>query len=165
MTSQVVVVNYWDKFHRNALVALMNHYAADPAGGGVPLPRAVLAQLPEQLSRIASAFSFLALLDDQAVGLINCFEGFSTFACRPLINVHDLVVHGDYRGRGISQSLLQAVETEAIARGCCKITLEVLEGNHSARRAYRKFGFQGYELDPAMGQAIFLQKKLGVEAD
>jgi hypothetical protein len=26
-----------------------------------------------------------------AVGLVNCFEGFSTFACKPLVNVHELL--------------------------------------------------------------------------
>jgi len=52
--------------------------------------------------------------------------------------------------------------SEKIAResGCCKITLEVLEGNHVARAAYSAFGFKGYELDPKMGKALFLEKKL-----
>ena len=34
-----------------------------------------------------------------AVGLVNCIEGFSTFACRPLVNVHDVVVRESHRGR------------------------------------------------------------------
>ena len=35
------------------------------------------------------------------------------------------------------------------------------KGNHGARRAYLDFGFEGYQLDPAMGQALFFEKKLG----
>ncbi len=45
-------------------------------------------------------------------------------------------------------------------RDCCKLTLEVLEGNHIAQAAYTKFGFSGYELDPEMGRALFWEKKL-----
>ena len=41
-----------------------------------------------------------------------------------------------------------------------KLTLEVLQGNESARRLYERVGFAGYQLDPAVGQAQFLQKWL-----
>jgi len=53
-------------------------------------------------------------------------------------------------------------EVEAIARerGACKLTLEVLDGNASARAAYRRLGFAAYQLDPTMGHAQFLQKWL-----
>lgn len=37
-------------------------------------------------------FSVLAFDADQPVGLINAIEGFSTFACKPLINIHDVIV-------------------------------------------------------------------------
>ena len=56
--------------------------------------------------------------------------------------------------------MLGKVELLARDRGCCKLTLEVLEGNAVARSAYEKFGFTGYELDPAMGKAHFWEKKL-----
>jgi ribosomal protein S18 acetylase RimI-like enzyme len=54
--------------------------------------------------------------------------------------------------------LLAEVETIARERGCGKLTLEVLEGNEPAKRAYRNFGFDAYQLDPALGQALFWQK-------
>jgi len=65
-----------------------------------------------------------------------------------------------WRGQGLSTAMLQKVESIALQRGCCKITLEVLEGNLVARKAYEKFGFSGYELDPAMGKAMFWEKPL-----
>ena len=67
----------------------------------------------------------------------------------------------DFRRQGFARGLLAHVEAVARQRGCCKLTLEVLEGNHGARRAYLDFGFEGYQLDPAMGQALFMEKKLG----
>jgi hypothetical protein len=36
----------------------------------------------------------------------------------------------------------------------------VLEGNTIAMAAYRSLGFEGYQLDPALGKALFWEKKL-----
>jgi ribosomal protein S18 acetylase RimI-like enzyme len=94
------------------------------------------------------------------VGLINCVEGFCTFACQPLVNVHDVVVAASHRGRGVAEQMLVLVEQLARARGACKLTLEVLEGNAPAQKLYRRLGFENYQLDPAMGQAQFMQKWL-----
>jgi hypothetical protein len=41
------------------------------------------------------------------------------------------------------------------------LTLEVLDGNRSALTLYQRCGFAPYQLDPALGDARFLQKKLG----
>lgn len=76
----------------------------------------------------------------------------------PLINIHDVVVVDEFRGLGLSQKMLSKVEEIATSKGCCKITLEVLEGNNVAKRSYIKFDFSGYELDPVMGKAVFWQK-------
>lgn len=46
----------------------------------------------------------------EAGGLVNCSEGFSTFACRPLVNVHDLVVAAGHRGRRVGEQMLAAAE-------------------------------------------------------
>ena len=58
------------------------------------------------------------------------------------------------------QALMQAAQAHAQARGCCKLTLEVLTGNARALRSYTQFGFEPYTLDPAAGQASFMQKWL-----
>ena len=77
-----------------------------------------------------------------------------------MINIHDVAVISEFRGLGISQRMLLEVEKIAREKGCCKITLEVLEGNEVARAAYLKYGFDGYELDPVLGKALFWQKTL-----
>lgn len=46
----------------------------------------------------------------------------------------------------MAKLLLAAVEDQARQLGCCKLTLEVLEGNAVARSLYRACGFEGYEL-------------------
>lgn len=156
----IVLADYANPMHARALVDLLDGYARDPAGGGVPLDESVLDALPAALAARPQAFSVLAFDGAAAVGLINCFEGFSTFACRPLVNVHDVVVRQSHRGQRITQRMLARVEQEALARGACKLTLEVLQGNAPALRAYEREGFAGYQLDAAFGAAVFLQKKL-----
>ena len=156
----IVRVRYNDPTHAAALVGLLDTYARDQAGGGEPLGDFARANLVDELAARPFIFSVLAFDGDTPVGLVNAIEGFSTFACRPLVNVHDVVVLPSHRGRGIAARLF--AETEAIARerGACKLTLEVLSGNHAARGLYEKLGFDDYQLDPAMGHAQFLQKWL-----
>jgi len=161
-------VDYADPHDARALVGLLDAYARDPAGGGEPLAAEVLAQLPQALHARAGqgAFSVIAWADApdggaaQPVGLVNCFEGVSTFACRPLVNIHDVVVLPAWRGQRVTQRMLEAVQAVARERGACKLTLEVLQGNEPALRAYAREGFVGYTLDPALGQAQCLQKWL-----
>ena len=160
MDLRVVRADYGNTHHAQALVAMLDAYARDPAGGGTPLSDFARAHLVSALAARPQAFSVLAFDGEQAVGLANCIEGFSTFACRPLINVHDLAVASSHRGKGVGEHMLALVEQIARERNACKITLEVLSGNHSANKLYSRFGFAGYQLDPAMGYAQFLQKWL-----
>ena len=145
---------------RAALVALLDAYARDPMGGGTPLADDVKARLCDELAVLPSAASFIAWIGDEAVGLVNTFEGYSTFKARPLLNVHDIAVLPAQRGRGVGQALLAACEAHARERGCCKLTLEVLSGNQRALRSYQRFGFAPYVLDPAEGNALLMQKWL-----
>lgn len=158
---EVLQADYGNAQHAQDLVYLLNAYAADPMGGGIPLTDVVQCSLVEELAKRDFALSLLAYVDGKPAGLLNAFEGFSTFAAKPLINIHDVIVLKEFRGLQLSQKLLSAVEELARARGCCKLTLEVLSGNESAKYAYMKFGFAGYALDPKVGQALFWQKKLG----
>lgn len=146
--------------HTKAIVDLMDIYALDPSGGGQGLSEYAKKNLPTQLALRKTVHAIIAFVDDEPAGLAICIEGFSTFACKPLLNIHDLIVASSYRKRGLSQMLLQKAEDIALSLDCCKLTLEVLEKNYVARLAYKKFGFIGYELNPEMGNALFLEKKL-----
>lgn len=157
---EVVRARYDDPSHAAALVDLLDHYARDPAGGGEPLSDFARGNLVASLAARPFVFSVLAFESDTPVGLINAIEGFSTFACKPLVNVHDVVVAAGHRGRGIAAQMFAEVEGIARERGACKLTLEVLNGNAAARALYQRLGFAAYQLDPAMGNAQFLHKWL-----
>lgn len=156
----VLQASYSNPTHAEAICLVLDDYAQDPMGGGSPIAPDLLQQLPGELAKRPHAFSVLAFVNGEPAGLVNCFEGFSTFACRPLVNVHDVSVISRFRGLGLSQKMLLKVEEIARQRGCCKITLEVLEGNAVAQAAYDKFGFAAGMFDPAYGRMLFWTKVL-----
>lgn len=157
---EIIVADLSKAAHAEALVFLLNEYAQDPMGGGTTLSDFVKENLAAELQKRSGAHVIFALLENAPIGLAICFEGFSTFACQPLLNIHDVVVLAGYRGRGIAKQLLQKAEEIAVQNHCCKITLEVLEGNVGAQSVYKACGYAGYELNPAAGKALFWQKKL-----
>lgn len=160
MNPTITVADYSNPHHSQEVVGLLNAYALDPMGGATPLSDYVKENLVEAMLKTPGAFSILCHVDDKAVGLVNCFQGFSTFKAKPLINIHDVVVLGAYRGRGLTRLMFNKVENIARERGCCKLTMEVLTGNIVAQRAYEAFGFGSFELDPEKGSAMFWEKHL-----
>ena len=157
---RILQANYNDALHAHAIVAMLDAYAQDPTGGGAPLSDFAKANLVQELAKRPQAFSVLAFDGSAPIGLVNCIEGFSTFACKPLVNVHDVAVLASHRGQRVGEQMLALAEQIAVQRGACKLTLEVLSGNRSAVKLYERIGFAGYQLDPAMGNARFLQKWL-----
>lgn len=160
MNIKITKANYLSKQHAKEIPMLLDRYASDPMGGGEPLNENIKKNLVKELSKLPHAFSIIAYVNDQPAGLVNCFEAFSTFSCKPLINIHDVIVLNEYRGKGISRKMLDKVEEIAKSKDCCKMTLEVLSNNEIAKAAYSKFGFSGYELDPKAGVALYWQKQL-----
>lgn len=162
MKISICDVDYHDEQQIHDLLMLLNEYSKDPMGSNSELPQEVLERLPSALRERDFCFSAIAYVDSQPAGLINCIEGFSTFAASPLVNIHDVVVLQKYRGLGLSRALFEHVESIARERGCCKVTLEVLEGNEVAQAVYRKLGYDGYQLSSETGRAMFWQKKLAL---
>ena len=149
-----------DPLQVEAFSMLLDHYAQDAMGGGEALGESVLQALPERLRQMPTFHGALAWQGEQPIGLINCFEGFSTFKAQPLLNIHDIVVHADWRGRRVGEALLGWAEQRARRLGACKLTLEVLAHNDSAKRCYQRAGFHAYVLDPAVGPAGLMQRIL-----
>lgn len=156
----ICIANLSNPSHAEALVFLLNEYAKDDMGGNTELSDFAKENLAAELQKRPGVHVIIAFLEGKPAGLAICLEGFSTFACKPLLNIHDVVVLGEHRGRGISKLLLSKTEEIARRLGCCKLTLEVLQGNLIAQSAYKACGYSGYELNPQMGNAMFWQKNL-----
>ena len=146
--------------HQHAILDLTDAYARDPMGNGKPLSAEVRGALIPGLRHHPTTVIFLAYLVNNAIGIANCFIGFSTFAARPLINISDLAVLPDYREQHTGRRLLEAVERKAREIGCCKLTIEVQENNHRARHVYDTVGFSQAVYVEEAGGALFLSKPL-----
>ena len=139
---------------------LLQEYATDPMGGGEALPASSIDNLVTEFKKREILNAYIAYVDGTAAGVCTTIDSFSTFACKPLINVHDCGVSPAYRRQGVAKELLAFIVSAARANGMCKVTLEVLEGNLPAKRCYKGLGFEPYVLDDAMGGAEFWSLKL-----
>lgn len=158
MPFQTRQVDYNNTRDADDLVRLLSEYATLETGDADP----DLGGLPKLLAEFPTSFSLLAFdpsQPDDAIGLINCFYGMSTFYGRKLVNVHDVIVTEKHRGKGVAAALLQGVEEIARQQDCCRITLEVYADNPPALRAYEKYGFTR---DPAKPEVdvLFMRKSL-----
>src|SRR5215469_2579664 len=146
--------------HQRDILVLTAAYALDPMGNGEALPRETLDRLIDGLRNHPTTVVFLAYANGEAVGIATCFRGFSTFHARPLLNIHDIAVVPQERGRGIGRQLLDAVERKAREIGCCKVTLEVQENNTRARHVYERAGISQAVYGDTTGGSLFYTKPL-----
>lgn len=138
----VIRADYENPRHGDDIISLMRDYAKDPMGSNADLPDHVQQNLMAGMAQ-AGGYSVLAYDGETAVGLANCFWGFSTFKAKPLVNIHDVAVRSGQRGKGIGRKLFAALEKIAQEEGACKITLEVLVKNENAKGLYASLGYGG----------------------
>lgn len=154
----IFIADLFQPEHQATILNLLNAYSMDPNGDGKPLSDTAKQDLIPGLQQHPTTLVFLAYCSDEPVGLAICFLGFSTFAARPLVNIHDLFVLPSYRGAGIGPLLLAEIERHARKIGCCKLTLEVQENNHRARHIYAAAGFSRMLYVPEAGPSLFSTK-------
>jgi GNAT superfamily N-acetyltransferase len=159
-TVEVVEADLCCAEHQQATVDLLDAYSRDSMGRGRPMPADVRRRLIPGLLQHPTTIVFLAYRSGQPVGLAVCFRGFSTFAAKPLINIHDLVVLPAHRGHGVGRQLLDAIVSKGRSTGCCKLTIETQEHNLRARRVYGSAGFAQAVYEPAAGIVLFMSKAL-----
>ncbi len=138
---EIIEANLNDKVQAENFLRLISEYMADPMGES-------LAWTEEQRSRVISSLKtqpgltiFLAKDASNFIGVVTCFQTFSTFLAKNMLNIHDIFVEQAYRGKGIGKQLIQKVDEKAKENDCGKITLEVRKDNLSARGLYRSQGY------------------------
>ncbi|MAK90007.1 MAG: GNAT family N-acetyltransferase [Oceanospirillaceae bacterium] len=146
--------------HGQAVLDLLTEYAHGDTGGGEGLPEYSQQNLIAELQSRSNLHVILAFVNDYPAALLIAIDSFSTFTCKPILNIHDVIVSAGFRGQGLAKRILAKAEELALIKGCGKLTLEVLEGNTTAQKVYTDMGFANYQLDPEMGRAMFWQKVL-----
>ncbi len=140
-----------------AVVAAIDSYANTKNGQDAPISDEARENIARGLADHPSAFVLLGFADGRPAGIAVCLIGYSTFVAKPLVNIHDIAVLPEFRGRGLGSALLRGVADRARELGCCKVTLEVHESNDGARRLYEREGFvSGY----GFSVSYSMQKKL-----
>ena len=141
MSYRIVEANLDEPSHAAGLVHCIDSYASEDMGGGHALSHDVKQRLVPGLKQHPSRLVLLALREHEVVGAAVCFMGYSTFAARPRLNVHDLCVLEAHRGHGLGRRLMEAVLERARDAGCSAVSLEVRTDNEIARRLYESLGF------------------------
>ena len=90
-------------------------------------------------------FCALAEVEGRAVGQAIWFYNFSTFTGRPGLYVEDVFVEPGSRGLGIGEAFFRLLAQRALAEGCARMELQVLDWNEPAIRFYRKIGAKGMD--------------------
>ncbi len=142
------ICNFNNSDHKKAFAELLNHYMADPMGDYEPHDINKQNELIEKLSNHPTVFIIFVKYNNQFAGMATCFELFSTFKIKPYMYIHDVVIHSNFRGKGLGKALLERIIEESEIRDYCKLTLEVREDNTSAMALYKNLGF--IECEPNM---------------
>ena len=138
---------------RNAVVELihrLNVFEADLVGDRRRDYGAAEEYYDELLQRLSKRQGRIVLAQEN--GIVVGAMGFSldqdaayvTDDVRRHGTVTDLIVHEDWRGRGIGQMLLQEAERLTREAGLTRLFIGVLVANERADSTYRKFGFEPY---------------------
>jgi ribosomal protein S18 acetylase RimI-like enzyme len=134
----IVEADLTDPEQAGALVEIIDSYARGPGGQNAPIEAEARQRMAPGLAAHPAAFALLARVDSAFVGVAVCVWGFSTFAGRASLNIHDLAVLPAFRGRGIGRALLEGAERRARDRDGAKLTLEVHDSNTGAKRLYEE---------------------------
>ena len=97
------------------------------------------AQFKEEIAGIGTSREFLLALND---GSVVGYAGIMVVAAGVPADLLTIAVLPDFRGQGIAQSMLAALESCAKEKGATEVILEVDTKNESAIRLYE---FAGYE--------------------
>jgi L-amino acid N-acyltransferase YncA len=116
-----------------AMAELFAAVAAERSGIATEPPVDV-EERAAQFARTADA-SVVAVADDQVVGIIH------VEASRHGFGELGMLVHRDWRGRGVGSALLREAIVWARGQGLHKLCLEVFAHNEAAIALYRKAGF------------------------
>ncbi len=106
----------------------------------------VALDIVDKLSSLIYFTGFILYVDKNPAGFAVCFESFSTYRSQPVLNIHDFMIAKAFRGTGLGKNLLAAIEEHARKNDMVKITLEVDDDNHVAKKLYARCGFEDHQV-------------------
>ena len=116
------------------------------------------AQLAAELDKTISRYYVATTGPATVVGYVG------GWVIAPELQVANIVIHPDFRCRGIGRRLLETLLTQAQQEGCTQSTLEVRRSNTHAQALYRAVGYHATGTRPKVyannEDAILMEKIL-----
>jgi len=133
---QIAVICYTDTFGEYYTPGELKEYLDDTYGS---------AKLQEEFAEPSSKL-FLALDDGKLVGFLRLRKNqiVEKHLGADNLEIHQLYVHRDYHGAGVSMLLMEEALKYALEQGYSLVWLSVWEHNARAQRFYSKCGFEAF---------------------
>jgi len=125
--------------HQEMFKSLFNEYASE-------LPAEIGTTVVNQLFALSYFHGFISFVDNKPAGFAVCFESFSTYRAKKIINIHDFMVSDSYRGKGLGKAQLNGIELYCRENNYVKITLEVDDDNVAAKNLYSSCGYEDFRV-------------------
>ncbi|SON48374.1 Acetyltransferase family protein [Vibrio tapetis subsp. tapetis] len=137
--TKTIRIDINNNLQRSQFNQLFNEYAKAVSANLDPLVTNKIFELPY-------FHGFLCYIEQQPVAFAVCFESFSTYRSKKVLNIHDFMVSLNHRGQGMGKILLAGIEQHCIEQDFLKITLEVDEDNIAAQKLYTSCRFEDHQV-------------------
>ncbi len=137
--TSVIYLDVSNEAHRSQFKQLFDEYASSVSANLDPLITSKIYELPY-------FHGFLCLVEQKPAAFAVCFESFSTYRSKKVLNIHDFMVSLNHRGQGIGKILLDGIEQFCNHHDFLKITLEVDDNNIVAQKLYSSCNFQDHQV-------------------
>ena len=123
------------------ILTVLDNYKTDGMGESPPYSKIERLNLIKKFKSYPKIYIFLAFVNNKIAGGAVCFNTFSTFTTKDVLNIHDICVIKDFRGFGLGRDIMNSIIEQGIKINCGKITLEVREDNIVAQTLYSSLDF------------------------
>jgi GNAT superfamily N-acetyltransferase len=114
----------------------------------VPDPRRQARGLSLIIGNAETGSVYCAVDSGAVIGMVSILFSVSTAEGGRAAWLEDMIVHPDWRGRGVGRQLLAHATGEAKAAGCLRVTLLTDRTNEAAMRFYSSAGFEQSQMMP-----------------
>ncbi len=139
MDTVIVNIDVESDEHRSQFEILFNEYSSASSAS-------IASNVVNQLFELPYFIGFISYVSDEAAAFSVCFESYSTYRAKKVLNIHDFMVSSVYRGGGVGRALLNGIERYCRENEYLKITLEVDGGNIVAQSLYSSCDYQDYQV-------------------
>lgn len=141
-----IIIRWATRWDREAVCALV---AALARQHGVEPTTEDLHQAFEFALRNPDEYRFcVAAREREVLAVAALHRAYSSWHGKPYGTIEDVYVSEQARREGLATKLLEFIRQEAVRRGYCRLSLDVLDDNEPAQACYRRFGMSdsGYRV-------------------